>query len=221
VASLDAATETREVSHLAAGQQVRAVVADDNQNNLDVLRRILERIGVDVVTATNGQETLGAIQASRPDIVLMDIRMPVMDGVEAVRQILEEYGESRPKLVAVSASVLFHESQRYLDAGFDEFIPKPINAGQIYECLAQLLHINYEYTNSPSADLPDLKLPEALLNQLSAAAEIRNVTELSRCLEDVRQVSEEGHVLADRLDQLCQDFNMDKILAILDTVECE
>ncbi|MDP6512803.1 MAG: two-component regulator propeller domain-containing protein, partial [SAR202 cluster bacterium] len=49
VASLDAATETREVSHLAAGQQVRAVVADDNQNNLDVLRRILERIGVDVV----------------------------------------------------------------------------------------------------------------------------------------------------------------------------
>jgi CheY-like chemotaxis protein len=203
---------------LAAGLHIKAIVADDNQNNLDVLRRILERIGVDVVTASNGQEALVAIQASPPDIVLMDIRMPVMDGVEAARQILEKHGESRPKLVAVSASVLFHESQRYLDAGFDEFLPKPIKAGQIYECLAQLLRVDYEYADSPSVELPEIMLPKTLLNQLKAAAQIRNVTELSRCLQDVRQVGEHGVLLAERLDQLCQAFNMDEILAILNTV---
>lgn len=131
-------------------------------------------------------------------------------------------GDAPPKLVAVSASVLPQERQRYFDAGFDDFIPKPISAGRVYECLAQLLLIEYEYhEEAQSIDTSTVALPEALISRLKKAAELGDVMELEELFEQVRQTGEDGSLLAEQLMKLCQDLDMRGILRILETIHHE
>jgi CheY-like chemotaxis protein len=152
------------------------LVVDDNRENRDVLSQLLKDIGVTVIIAENGRQALEAVRIEEPDvvsngvytavgnidIVFMDIWMPVMDGLEATRRILEKFGEERPKLVAVSASALAHERQGYFEAGFDDFIPKPIDSQRVYSCLATFLHVEYEYDDSemPRTEFEKIVLPE-------------------------------------------------------------
>jgi len=210
----------RQVARLAEGYQVKALVADDNQENREVLSQMLENIGVTVITAEDGQQTLDIMREKKPDIVLMDIWMPVMDGLEATRCILDEFGEERPKLVAVSASALVHERQTYFEAGFDDFIPKPVDAKRVYECLATFLRVEYEYEDSttPQMDVYKTVLPEELLSRLKQATEVGRVTELEKAIEEVRQVGEHGHLLAEQLLYLSRNFDMNAILEILGTI---
>ena len=203
-------------TRLANGYQVSALIADDKKENRDVLSKMLEAIGVSVITAENGQQAVEAVIANQPDIVFMDIWMPVMDGLQALKEILLECGEERPKLVAVSASVLTNERQIYIDASFDDFIPKPIDAGRVYECLAKFLQIEYEYEDEvQSIDRSKIVLPEALLLHLRQAAEFGRVTELEEALEQIRQKGEEGRLLAEQILTLSRNFDMAGILEIL------
>ena len=224
----------RQVVCLAAGYQVKALVADDNQENRDVLSQMLSDIGVTVIMAENGGQVLEAVRAEGPDIVFMDIWMPVMDGLEATQRIIEEFGEERPKLVAVSASALVHEQQRYFEAGFDDFIAKPVDSQRVYECLATFLHVEYEYDDSerPKTDFEKIVLPKELLSRLRRAAEFWEVTELEESLEEVcslrsptaspyGQISEHARLLAERLRELSRNFDMEGILEILREISHE
>ncbi|MBI1929887.1 response regulator [Candidatus Poribacteria bacterium] len=108
----------RQVVHLADGYTVKALVADDVKGNRDVLAKILSDIGCDILLAENGQQAVKAVRAYHPDIVLMDIRMPVMDGLAAANRIIEEsrghMSFTRPKMTAISASAFAHERKRAL-----------------------------------------------------------------------------------------------------------
>jgi len=205
---------------LADGVKVKALVVDDNLENRLVLSQILENIGVTVITVEDGQQALEKVRDERPDIVFMDIWMPVMDGLEAAEQILKEFKEERPTLVAFSASALVHEQQGYLETGFDDFIPKPVRAEQIYNCLAKLLHVEYEYDDddSPQMDFTQIVLPEELLLRLREAAEMYDVTILREALNEVRQIGEHGNLLAELLYELSRRFDMKGILDILESV---
>jgi len=207
-------------TRLTDGYQVAALVADDREENRDVLSRILSGIGVSVITAKDGKQAVEAVMTSKLDIVFMDIWMPEMDGLEAAQRILSECGDDCPKLVAVSASVLIHERQQYFDAGFQDFIPKPVDAQQVYECLANLLHVEYEYESdiTPIEGL-EIALPEDLLSHLRKSAELGQVTELEESLDEVRQMGEEGRTLADHLLKLSRNFDMEGILNVLRAVQ--
>ena len=202
--------------HLANGYQVSALVADDVEENRDVLARMLADIGVSVAMVDNGERAVHEAKTEKLDIIFMDVWMPIMDGLEAAKQILAEFGDDHPKLVAVSASVLPQERQRYFDAGFDDFIPKPVSAGRVYECLARLLLIEYEYDKEVlSIDTSTVVLPEALVLRLKKAAGLGDVMELEKLLEDVCQTSEDGSQLAEQLMKLCQDLDMKAIRTIV------
>jgi len=209
-------------TRLAAGYQVVALVVDDKEENRDVLSGILSDIGISVITAENGQQAVETVVTSQPDIVFMDIWMPEMDGIEAIQRILSECSEDCPKLVAVSASVLIHERQQYLDSGFQDFIPKPVDARQVYDCLASLLHVEYEYElDMTSIEGLEIVLPEDLLLHLRKSAELGQVTELEETLEAVRQMGKEGKLLADQLLKLSRNFDMEGILNVLRTIQHE
>ena len=214
----------RKIVRLAEGHSIRALVADDNRENREVLSRMLSAIGVSVIAAEDGGQALERVMTHRPDVVFIDIRMPVMDGIEVTQRILKEAGRdsgfTSPKMVAVSASALIHERQGYFDVGFDDFIAKPVRAERIYESLAQLLHIEYEVAEdeAPAMDISDIMLPEDLFVRLREAAEFGRVTELDKAFHEVEQTGEQGVRLAKRLRALSRSFDMEGILELLETL---
>jgi len=214
------------VRHLAEGYSVKTLVADDIEENRDVLSRILTDIGCEVLLAEDGSQAVDMVREHRPDIVFMDIKMPVMTGPEAAEQIWEEFGRTAFKIVAVSASALKHEHQGYLDAGFDAFIPKPFRYEDICECLATFLGVEYEKEEAqPSEAEPTeaigISLPEELLMRLKSGAELYRVTALENHLREVEELGTEGRQLAEKLRGLIRNYDMEAILKILSEMQKE
>ena len=217
------ASVKREIVHLAEGHQVQALVVDDVAENRDVLAKLLSDIGVEVQLAENGQEAIEQVRSKMPDIVFMDIRMPVMGGLEAAQQIWKEFGKARLKIVSVSASTLVHQQEKYLSEGFDAFISKPFHAEKIYDCLASLLHIEYVYadevTDSPQAlDFKEIALPEDSLHRLRETAELYMVTELKLYLNELNEQNPDYQTLITHLLELVEKEDMETILNVLEQI---
>ena len=234
-ATSDTIAETSEwsdVTRLAEGYYVKALIADDTEVNRNVLSKMLSDLGIEVIEAENGQQAVEMFREHRPDIVFMDIRMPVMDGMEAAQQILEDFGECngemsfRPTIVAISASTLKHEQEEYLQAGFDDFISKPFRFERVCECLANLLEVEFEIDETDEVEeqlleTPPVTLPAELLMQLKAAAKGYRVTELKDHLNEIERVGLAGQKLAKRLSELILSYDMDTVIKILSEIKPE
>jgi signal transduction histidine kinase/CheY-like chemotaxis protein/HPt (histidine-containing phosphotransfer) domain-containing protein len=109
----------------------KILLADDNAVNLKVASEILSRAGCRVVVATNGQEALERAGKEFFHLIFMDIQMPVMDGIEASRQIQKLRLDNLPAIIAMTAYVLNEDKRRFLEAGMDDFIAKPISGDQL------------------------------------------------------------------------------------------
>ena len=115
----------REIKQLAPGFHVKALVVDDIKMNREVLASILKEVNIEVLTAENGKEAVDLTREFLPDIVFMDIRMPVMNGLDAMGIIKSEYSSELVKVVAITASVLDNQRKLVVELGADDFISKP------------------------------------------------------------------------------------------------
>jgi signal transduction histidine kinase/CheY-like chemotaxis protein len=215
------------VVRLAEGYSVSALVVDDVQENRDLLYRYLTEIGCDVLMAENGPQAVSMFRHHRPEVVFMDIRMPSgEEGIEAAQEIWAEFGRDTSKIVAISASALAHEQQGYLEAGFDAFVPKPFQPQQIYDCLANLLGVEYEYEASEDqttdlGNLPRAVLPPELLSHLQQAAEDSSITDLSELINQVDKLGPDAQLFAGRLRDLANQYDFDGVLDILGAIHHE
>ena len=117
----------------------RVLVVDDNAVNQMVARAILEAVGVSVATASDGHTALARLRVEDFDVVLMDVHMPVMDGVEAVRRIRAgEGGRVDLPVVALTADAMIGDAERLLSQGFDDAHPKPIQPAGLLATVAAL-----------------------------------------------------------------------------------
>src|SRR5690606_17520354 len=119
---------------------LRVIAVDDNPANLKLLTALLEDLHVQVTACDSGIKALRHIEQREFDLILMDIQMPVMDGVEAARRIrVMEKGERRTPIIAVTAHALASEKHNLLNSGMDDYVTKPINE-------SQLIHIIHKWT---------------------------------------------------------------------------
>ena len=212
---------------LAPGFELRAIVVDDMAHNREVLARLLTQLGAQVEMAASGKEALAYLEGQLPDVVFLDIRMPEMDGHQALQAIRAQPAWQAVKVVAVSSSVLAHERQAVFDDGFDDFIGKPFQFEQISACLARHLPVEFEAAEAgaetavASSDWSTLILPSELHAGLVEAAEVRAVTRLEEHLKALEQLGEEQHRLADYLRHLRRHLDMAAILDILRTIAHE
>lgn len=116
---------------------IKVLLVEDNQDNQDLMRFLLERNGYEVVTANNGRLALDAARSENPDVVLMDLTMPEMDGWEAAAAMKEDPALAHIPLIAVTAHTLPGDRRKTLGAGFDNYISKPINVRMFDHIVAQ------------------------------------------------------------------------------------
>lgn len=135
----------------------RILVAEDNPANRELLRERLEARGCSVTEACNGQEALEMIAQSRPDLLLLDISMPFLDGFATVRKIRENPELSALPVLAVTAYAMQGDRDKVLNAGFDGYLSKPINARDLANELERLLRMREDRNTAPNPS-PDGKV---------------------------------------------------------------
>lgn len=224
--TVNASTDQPELAyHLAHGQRVTALVEDDAADNRGILAQMLEKLGVDVVLANGDQEALAVLRSTLLAIVFMDMRMPVMDGQEAVQRIRLEWPHGRPVCIAVSASGITHDRRHYVDLGFDDFIGKPLRFQQITQCIERHLDVTFRTapvdalpskTGPGPADAPAVALSAEVRQRLRAAAELNALTGIEAILEELRSVDRQTRAFADYLNQFLARYDRPGLLAALE-----
>jgi signal transduction histidine kinase/CheY-like chemotaxis protein len=122
----------------AEGRRACILAAEDNPTNQLILKSLLEPFGVDLHLVVNGAQAVEAFGTTRFDLILMDVQMPEMNGVEAtaaIRALEAERGLPAIPILALSANVMSHQVKEYLDAGMNGFIPKPIEAAKLFAAI--------------------------------------------------------------------------------------
>lgn len=116
----------------------RILLVEDNYDNFEMVRFLLERADYTVLGARTGREAVTAAQEHKPDVILMDLSLPEMDGWEAAREIKNDPEIAGIPLIALTAHTLPGDRQRAMEAGFDNYISKPINVPAFYNIVSEI-----------------------------------------------------------------------------------
>lgn len=148
VSQLKQRERAHHVQAIAAGyDQPLILIVEDQERNRELLEKMFKKVGFRVAQAEDGKQAIQQWKALTPDLIVMDKRMPVMDGEEAVRLIRQHQDLPQPKILALTASAFSEDRDAMLHAGCDAFISKPFVGEQVLETVANLLGIAYVYRN--------------------------------------------------------------------------
>jgi CheY-like chemotaxis protein len=120
---------------MAARHPLRILLAEDNVVNQKLALRILQQMGYRADLASNGIEAIESVQRQMYDVVLMDVQMPEMDGLDAAREICARWPGERPRIVAMTANAMQGDRDMCLAAGMDDYLTKPIRVERLVEAL--------------------------------------------------------------------------------------
>ena len=208
----------RRVVALAAGQpEWRVLIVEDGEDNRRLLRQILEPLGFPVREAEDGRQGVELWRAWQPQLIWMDMRMPVLDGYEATRQIRTSPGSEGTKIIALTASAFEEDRQKVLNAGCDDFVRKPFREEELFEKMREHLGLVYVYEDEGEAAQSELTrevlaiLPEAWRSAVYEAAEVANGEAIEELLAGL---GEEHARLAQALRAMVHGFRFDEIMEL-------
>jgi CheY-like chemotaxis protein len=119
----------------------RLLLVEDNEMNRDMLSRRLRRRGFEVLIAADGEEGVSMAAAEKPDLVLMDMSLPILDGWEATRRLRATPGTERIPVIGLTAHAMATDRDKCLEAGCDDYDTKPVELGRLLEKIERLLGI--------------------------------------------------------------------------------
>ncbi|MCU7906369.1 MAG: response regulator [Candidatus Thiodiazotropha sp. (ex Epidulcina cf. delphinae)] len=221
--TLIVSTGGRRVIGLQPGQRsFRVLIAEDSRDNRQLLRRILEDIGLTVKEASDGRQAVELFEQWRPHFIWMDMRMPGMDGYQASQLIKAHPAGNQTVVVALTASVFEEDRTKVLAAGCDDFIRKPAMPAVIYEALERHLGLRFRYADEEeepksamtNEDLAQSmsRLPTDLRKALRDRVLALDPYELERSIEEIRAVDPS---LAMTLKPLLKEYRFEEILSML------
>ncbi|TAF57782.1 MAG: response regulator [Oscillatoriales cyanobacterium] len=204
----------------------RILIVDDKPSNNLLLLKLLSPLGFELKEACNGQEAVEIWNDWEPHLILMDMRMPVMDGYEATKQIKGTVKGQATAIIAVTASVLEEERAVVSLAGCDDFIRKPFREADIFDALHKHIGVNFIYDEPASNnDLTKVDiqaalsrsvladLPAELLAELLAASSLCDMNKVDSCIEEIREIDES---VAEALAFLAKDFDYAQIVSLIE-----
>ncbi|MDJ1182975.1 ATP-binding response regulator [Roseofilum casamattae] len=229
--STDASQLTQESSTkpniiaLEPGQpRYRILVVDDKEINRQLLIQLFNPLGFELQEASNGREAIEIWQVWQPHLIWMDIRMPVMDGFEATRQIKAADREQKTCIIALTASVLEEERAVILSAGCDDFLRKPFREQDIFKAMEQ--HIGVRYIYEEQEESPKISVVEnevltveniqSLLPEIQLKLRTAVISASEREITDVvKIIARENLRLSEAIIKCFYNFEYDKILNVI------
>ena len=115
----------------------RVLIVEDNEKNMKLVRDVLQATGYSTVEATTGEEAIELARSHEPALVLMDVQLPGIDGVEALEQLRQDERTSSIPVLALTAQAMSGDRERFLDAGFDGYLAKPVDVAELLEAVRE------------------------------------------------------------------------------------
>ena len=206
------------------GEKRKILVVDDRWENRAVLVNLLEPIGFEMIEAADGKEGFDRALATAPDLILTDLAMPVMDGFELLRQIRAHPQLLEAIVLVSSASVFEIDRQKSLDAGGNDFLPKPVQADLLLGLLKKYLQLDWVYdetvntgkkgqeTTESKMQLPAIEILQ-LLNEQAEAGDLDAVIEVA---EQVQIANPEHQTFAQKILVLAENFQVKELRALIE-----
>lgn len=198
----------------------RILIAEDQYASRLLLRKIVERMDCEVREAKDGYEAIQVFKEWKPDLILLDMRMPVLDGMETTRKLRSMAGDDVVKIVAVTAASMPEQRDEMLAVGMQDVISKPYRSAQIYHCINTQLGLNFDYSSQVEEVVETQITPEAIAalpGQLRE--EIRNAAielDMERLTSLVGEVEKLDASLAVAMSQLIDNYNVTPLLKLLE-----
>ncbi|MCK9411563.1 MAG: PAS domain S-box protein [Prolixibacteraceae bacterium] len=202
----------------------RILVVDDRNDNLKVASNLLKLVGFETEEAVNGEEAIEKFESWSPHLILMDMRMPVMDGYEATRRIkATEKGQKTP-IVALTASTFEDELKKIQELGMQGYIRKPFRENDLFNTIGKILGINYIYENvietertnyshdTEAIALAIKKIPNSMLLKMQNALD---VADLDLLVQLINTMEADNSELSKLLLNLATDYDYDQLQGIL------
>ncbi|MEB3281529.1 MAG: GAF domain-containing protein [Lyngbya sp.] len=227
--SVEPISFSRKVVGLAPQERIyRILLVEDKFTNRLLLLKLLQSIGFDVREAPNGQEAIKIWSSWQPDLIFMDIRMPVMNGYEATQSIKSTPQGKQTIIVALTASAFEEDRQMILSAGCDDFLRKPFQEEELLTVISQHLGVQYLYADSTdfqgdsglnTAANSDFILDSHALNVMPPDWIKQLYYTASQCSDVltyqlIEQIPPENAQLAHKLRELVENFRFDRIMEL-------
>jgi signal transduction histidine kinase/DNA-binding response OmpR family regulator len=208
------------------GQRRKILIVDDHWENRSVVANWLEPLGFEIFEASNGQEGIDKAIAARPDLIITDLRMPVMDGFAMIQALRRSAEFQDVIIIASSASVSSSHRQQALDAGCNDFLSKPIQTQELLDQLQHHLQLTWisqnghELTATPqerSTVITKMVVPSSSeLTALYQAVQRFDLAEIQAETNRIKQLDSKYVVFADNLLALANEFEMEAIAKLVE-----
>ena len=202
-----------------AGPHRKVLVVDDVAENRAVVSDLLTPLGFEVTEATNGREGLEMAQHVRPDLIVMDIAMPELDGLATARHLRQLEAFQEVPIIAMSASVSANDSEQSLAVGMNAFLPKPLNADKLLEQMARLLQLEWSYgatrAEAPSETEPIVAPPADEMEALHRLALLGNMQDIMAQADRLAQLDERYRPFANQLSSLAKGYQSKAVLRLV------
>jgi PAS domain S-box-containing protein len=223
---LEGETPHQRVLALETGQrEYRLLIAEDNESNRQLLVKLLEPLGFAVKEAVNGQDAVQIWEQWKPDLIWMDMRMPVMDGHQATMHIKGTAKGQDTVIIALTATAFEEERERVLFEGCDDFVRKPFREGEIFNMLVKYLDVRFVYEEpvefpASSHAQEEVQAPTDLgeipSNLIADLQEATITADMTQILKSIEQISLHNPAAAERLADYAHNFEYKKILKLID-----
>ena len=205
----------------------RVLIADDIDDNRQLLAQLLAPVGFEIRTATNGVEAVAEFEQWHPHLILMDFRMPVMDGHEAIRRIRTMPSGKNLKIIAVTASAMEENRQELIGIGADDFISKPFREAELFQKIQAQVGVKYDYAEDPAGatqqevgELTTESLAGLSQEFLHSMREAVITADLDQMLGKIQEVEAHDPGVAQGLRHLAEGFQYQKLLDLLNARDC-
>lgn len=197
------------------------LIVDDIEANRLLLGHELQEVGFETIEATNGIQAIALAETVRPDLILMDLKMPVMNGFEAIRELRRRDGFADVPVAAITASATTEFETEALEAGANGFLCKPIDRGQLLAIIGKLLNLDWTTKDDrPTTTSPaecDYVLPSAeRMELLLHLARAGNMAGIRKAAADIAEQEPPSRPFAERLQALAGAYRTPDVLALIE-----